>query len=179
MIPSPRSLHDLPSQAWAKGGGSTVVLACDVEGAWTWRVSIASIDEAGAFSTFADTRRQFATLDQPVTLVFDDRRVHLRRLQVFAFDGAHAPASELTDGGTRAINLMLRGEAQAQLIVRPLVGSMMLPPGHAWLVLVLAGHATVSRDGHGQMLAQGQFVELSSGRVLLEGGGEVALVRHD
>lgn len=179
MIPVAKSLDDLPVQAWANGGGSTVVVASDADRDWTWRVSVASIDEAGSFSVFANTRRQFATLDQPITLVFDHGRIDLRRLQVLAFDGATAPTSKLTDGATRAINLMLRDEAYAQLIVRPLVGSMMLPPDHAWLLVVLAGHARVSRDGESKSLTQGQFVELPPGGALLEGGGEIALVRFD
>jgi environmental stress-induced protein Ves len=177
MIPAPCAIDDLPMQAWANGGGSTVVLACDATPAWTWRVSIATIDVAGPFSVLADTRRQFAALDQPLALLFATRRLDLRRLQVLAFDGTDAPLCELTDGPTRAINLMLRGDAEATLITRPLVGSMMLPGGHAWLVLVIAGHATVSHEGEGVTLAQGQYVALPAGRALLEGGGEIALVR--
>jgi environmental stress-induced protein Ves len=179
MIPALRSLADLPVQAWANGGGSTRVLASDQPDEWKWRVSVATLDQGARFSALPSTRRQFAALDQPVSLIFDQGTVALRRFQVHAFDGAEAPTCALPEGSTRAINLMLRGDAHAALITRPLVGSMLLPPGHAWLLLMLAGHATVSMDNTSMQLAGGQFVELPTGRALLDGGGEIALVRFD
>ncbi|HUA80645.1 MAG TPA: HutD family protein [Dyella sp.] len=182
------SLHPVPAdalktEAWANGAGTTTVMASGPDTRWTWRLSIADIAQACDFSAYPDTQRQFVALDAPVQLRFENgRELSLLRLQITRFDGADAPHVALPEGPTRAFNLMLRGDAQGELIARPLNGSMWLPARASWrwFVHVVGGRAEV-KTAH-------ECVEVSGGanlwidaqpgeRVRIEGGGELILVQ--
>ncbi|RDS85494.1 HutD/Ves family protein [Dyella psychrodurans] len=174
----------LRTQAWANGAGTTTVIASEPDDAdWRWRLSIADIAQETAFSTFADTRRQFVPLDAPVQLRFNDARTTpLLRLSVTRFDGGDAPYALLPEGPTRAFNLMLRGSAEGELIARPLNGSMWLPlrAGWRWFVHVLGGHAEIQvNDEHLAVNAGANlWIDAQPGeRVHIEGGGELVLVQ--
>ena len=149
------------------------------ESDWQWRLSIAEIAQDGAFSAYPATRRQFVPLDAPVTLQFAQRELVLLRLAVAQFDGDDAPHAQLPEGPTRAFNLMLRGDAQGELMARPLNGSMWLPPGR-WFVHMLSGHADI-RAGNEQLdVAMGAnlWIDAPIGqRTLIQGGGELILVQ--
>lgn len=172
----------LRTQAWANGAGTTTVIASGPDVDWQWRLSIADITEACDFSPLPDTRRQFVALDAPVRLRFDDKHERsLLRLQVTHFEGADAPHATLPEGATRAFNLMLRGDAQGELIARPLNGSMWLPARESWcwFVHMLGGRADVHADGEHAELAAGAnlWINAQPGeRVCIEGGGELVLV---
>ena len=174
----------LSTQAWANGAGSTTVLASGPdETNWQWRLSIADITQDCAFSAYPDTRRQFVALDAPLRLRFDDQReIALLRLSVTHFNGADAPHAMLTEGATRAFNLMLRGTAQGELIARPLNGSMWLPLRESWqwFVHLLSGRADVHvGDEHIAMEPSSSlWIDAKpSDRVRIEGGGELILVQ--
>lgn len=172
----------LRTQAWANGAGTTTEIASGRNANWRWRLSIADITQACHFSAFTDTRRQFVALDAPVRLRFGDQReLSLLRLQVAAFEGADAPYATLPEGSTRAFNVMLRGDAQGELIARPLHGSMWLPTRASWLwfVHMLSGRAEVQVDNQRIDIADGAnlWIDAQPGeRVRMEGGGEVVLV---
>ena len=176
---------DFRIQPWANGGGTTTELAAGPDrDDWRWRISRADVTAPGPFSRLPGTRRQIAPLDARLRLRFaDGRDVTLNRLEVFAFDGADAPDCDLPDGPGRDLNLMLRGRAAGQLIVRPLVGHMLLPPGAIrWLACLLAGHATATQGATTLAMAPGDtaWITPASGvRTSLEGAGEIALVRID
>jgi uncharacterized protein len=178
IFAAPRHLSELASVAWSNGGGSTTEVATDST-PWHWRLSVADIRIDGPFSVFPGVRREFTVLDAPVVLTFDDREVEARRLEVLRFDGETPPHCRLPETPTRAVNLMLRGDAQGMLIARPLAGSMMLPGGFGWIVLCVAGHATLQRSNAAFKLDAGMFMQLESAseRGLLEGAGEVVLAR--
>jgi environmental stress-induced protein Ves len=174
------------TEAWANGAGTTTVLdsgpAIDAGAdAWRWRLSIASIDRDAGFSTLPGVRRQFAPLDAPLTLVFPDgHERHLLRLEATRFDGAHAPRALLADAPTRAFNLMLRGDAEGELLARPLNGAMVLPlAGNArWFFHLLAGQAELRIGEESFRAAQDDSVWIeATGTLRIEGGGEVVLVR--
>ncbi|TBR40025.1 MULTISPECIES: HutD/Ves family protein [Dyella] len=182
-------LHRLPTDAlrvepWANGGGSTTVLATGPDGsAWQWRLSLAQIDQDSDFSTLADTRRQFVPLDAPVSLHFaHDKVTPLLRLQRASFDGVDAPRAVLADGPTRAFNLMLRGQAEGEVIARPLNGAMVMSGSTSarWFMHVLAGQATLKTGDEQLPLAQGEsaWIEPVGGQSWrIDGGGEIVLVR--
>lgn len=174
----------LRTQAWANGAGTTTVLASGPdETNWQWRLSIADITQASTFSAYPGVRRQFAALDAPLRLRFEDKpEISLPRLSVTHFDGADAPHAWLPDGPTRAFNLMLRGNAQGELIARPLNGSMWLPQRvqWRWFVHVLGGHAIVQVDQERIDAAQGSNLWITAQRgerVRIDGGGELVLVQ--
>lgn len=176
----------LQEQPWANGMGSTLLIdSGPASGEWQWRLSIARIERDGPFSPLPGTRRQFVALDAPIRLVFEHgNQQDLLRLQPLAFDGGEPPRAELLDGTTRAFNLMLRGEAQGQLLARPLNGTMLLPirKGARWYVHLLAGQARLHVDNEVQELHVGDHVWIDApaqARAQLEGGGEVVLVQLD
>ncbi|WP_233841313.1 HutD family protein [Dyella sp. 2HG41-7] len=173
----------LISQAWANGAGTTTVIASGPDTDWAWRLSIADIAQACDFSAYPDTQRQFVALDAPVQLHFENgRELSLLRLQIERFNGADAPRVTLPDGPTRAFNLMLRGDAQGELIARPLNGSMWLPARASWrwFVHVLSGRAEVKTDHESIEVSSGAnlWIDAQPGeRVRIEGGGELILVQ--
>jgi uncharacterized protein len=173
----------LLEQPWVNGMGSTLPIDSGPDpDQWQWRLSIARIERDSPFSTLPDTRRAFAPLDGPVRLRFQDgSERELLRLTTTTFDGADAPHAELIDGVTRAFNLMLRGDVQAQLIARPLNGSMLLPiqANTRWYAHVLSGHAQLHVADETHALDSGDHVWISphpGARTKLEGGGELVLV---
>ena len=140
----------LRAEPWANGAGSTTLLASGPDpAAWRWRLSIARIEDDADFSALPGVRRQFTALDAPLSLIFPHGERKLLRLAVLRFDGADAPHAHLTDGPTRAFNLMLRDGAEGELIARPLNGAMVLPPsaGSHWFLYVLAGQAALRSGG--------------------------------
>jgi environmental stress-induced protein Ves len=180
----PVPVAEFREQPWANGHGRTAELAAgpDREN-WRWRLSLATVDGDGAFSILPGVRRLLAPLDGDMELTFEDAStLKARRLQVIAFDGARACTCHLPDGTGRDFNLMLRDGADGELILRPLVGSMIwLPrPGMRWFAYLLAGHAHLSAGREHLPLETGHaaWIEPPTGtRILLEGAGEIALVR--
>lgn len=176
----------LRAEPWANGGGSTTVLDSGPDASdWQWRLSIAQIDRDADFSSLPGVRRQFAALDAPLTLRFPDGTARqLLRLGIARFDGGAAPRAELTDGPTRAFNLMLRDGIEGELVVRPLTGAMLLPASSAshWFVHLLAGRAQIHAGPEATAVAQGEslWIDAHTGeRLRLDGGGEIVLVRLD
>ncbi|NII71458.1 hypothetical protein FHW84_000014 [Dyella sp. SG562] len=173
--------ESLRAEPWANGAGTTMVLASGPDSsAWQWRLSIAQIDRDTDFSALPGVRRQFTALDASLALRFADSERHALRLAVIRFDGADAPHARLTDGPTRAFNLMLRDGAEGELIARPLNGAMLLPPsaGAHWFLYLLAGHAELRSGGENLAMTQGESVWIeAAGTLRIEGGGEVVLAR--
>jgi environmental stress-induced protein Ves len=172
----------LKTQTWVNGAGTTTEIASGPSENWQWRLSIADITQACAFSRFPATRRLFTPLDAPVRMQFGARELSLLRLQVTTFDGADAPSVTLPEGATRAFNLMLRGDAQGELIARPLNGRMWLPlrASWRWFIHVLSGRVDIRTNGARDEFAAGAnvWVDAKPGeRVMIDGGGELILVR--
>lgn len=172
------------TQAWANGHGQTSELAAGPDRAhWNWRISLARVERDSAFSTLPGVRRELAPLDGGIDLHFDDgEQLGARRLEILRFDGGRASSCHLPDGPGRVLNLMLRDHVEGELIVRPLLDSMVLPPSsnHTWFILVVAGSCRLTASGELLDLATGEaaWVRLpAKSRTLIEGGGELALIR--
>ena len=120
---------------------------------WLWQMTLVDVEREAEFPAHADLRRQFVPLDAPVDIVFPDGRVeHLGRFQIAQFDSTNNPQACLPSAPTRTFNLKLRGNAQGELIARPLNGAMVLlaPAGWRWFVLLLSGRAKVIADHRSQ-----------------------------
>jgi uncharacterized protein len=116
-------LDDIPSQPWRNGGGAThQLLAWPAPHDWTIRISVARIDHNGPFSVFPGIDRWFAVvLGAGVALQLADARMALTHdSEPLHFDGAVAPDCELLDGATSDLNLMVRRDRGAGLMVRAL-----------------------------------------------------------
>ena len=175
-------------ERWKNGAGWTreILRWPTASEDWDWRLSMAEVDKDGPFSTFPGVDRELVLLaGEGMRLVFEDGEV--AELQPphdrVRFAGERAVRSELVSGPTQDFNLMWkRDRIEAQLLHRPLVGPMLFfaEAGVRWAVHVLAGRAAFKDRQPPVQLEQGDtaLIDASgSGRVLIDGGGELLLVR--
>jgi environmental stress-induced protein Ves len=177
-------------ERWKNGLGWTREIVRWPAGAadWDWRLSIAEVDKDGPFSPFPDVERELVLLHgEGVRLHFDDGQTvallppHDRH----RFAGERALRAELIAGPTQDFNLMWRrGRVEATLLHRPLVGPMLFfaEAGVRWAIHVLSGRALFKDQRQPMVLEQGDTALIAPGvgganRVILEGGGELLLVR--
>lgn len=106
---------DLLPQPWKNGMGTTREVARFPADAgsddFLWRVSIADVDSATPFSTFAGIDRHIALLDgDGFTMTLDGERTHalVTPFAPFAFRGEARVDVSMTGGATRDFNLMVR-----------------------------------------------------------------------
>ena len=159
----------LAAAPWKNGGGTTREIAAWPQGAgmegFDWRVSIATIDQAGPFSAFAGVDRVIMLLDgSGVRLRSGDGRIEHRLDRPhapFAFSGDMALDCELLGGPSTDFNVMTRrGRLRAE--VRVLAGDSQVGPAAAGLLLALRGRwqlqggdTTTLEPGAGLWWAQG------------------------
>jgi hypothetical protein len=163
MAVHPFSLDRLPAMPWKNGGGTTREVACQPPGAgmdaFDWRVSIATIGQAGPFSAFAG-------IDRVILLLAGDG-VHLRGdgvdhrldtpLAPFAFAGDAALDCTLPGGASTDFNVMTRrGKLDAEVRVwrqaadiAPSVAGVLLAIGGHWQCTGADGAAVRCPAGHG------------------------------
>lgn len=177
----------LPTSEGADGGnaGADTGVATDD---WSWRLSIAEIEQDAPFSMFPGVDRELVLLQgQGLRLRFEDGAEYLLEppFQRLRFAGERGVVGELTDGRTEDFNLMWRRDRVATcLLHRPLVGAMVLfvDPGQTWVVHLLAGQARMSGTA-GFEVSAGDTVLLRASdqrqRHVLDGGGEALLIRID
>lgn len=117
-------LRDCTAVPWKNGNGRTRELAIHPPGAnmddFIWRVSVADVDSAAPFSSFAGVDRSIALLEGAgFTMTLDDGRHHplTTPFEPFAFPGEASVTIALHDGPTRDFNLMLRrSKARGELV---------------------------------------------------------------
>ena len=173
---------------WKNNGGWTTELARSGGDDFRWRISVAEIESDGPFSAFPGVERDLLLLDgSGIELDIDDapaRRI-VQRFERVRFAGEASVQCRLVAGPTRDFNVMARRDAaRAEVVARPLVGSMVIFPeaGCEWFVHALAGEARV-RSGDGVWrLATGasllaDFRERVGERIVIEGGGELVLAK--
>lgn len=182
--------------AWRNGGGTTTVVATSDSGRDAdaaadgdphidpdWRVSIATIAEAGAFSTFPGVDRVLMPLSPAgLTLEIGGRIRPLSQYETVSFTGEDAVAAVEVASIGDDLNLMTRrGACGGSIEVRSLDGAERLAAaaGETVLVIVLEGDVS-ARDvlwGDGPLLTR-DAVKLPSGAVAeLTGHGTLAVVR--
>ena len=135
---------------WKNDGGWTTEIArepADAASDFRWRISIADIESDGPFSTFPGVARELMLLSgNGIELDIDDAPP-LRlteRFQRVRFDGESRVECRLLAGPTRDFNVMTRRDAvRAEVMARPLVGSMVLfaEADVVWLAHVFSGDA--------------------------------------
>ena len=128
---------------WKNGTGWTreIVRMPDSED-WSWRLSIAEIEQDGPFSVFPGIDRELVLIrGNGLRLRFGDGEVH--ELQPpherIRFAGERVVDGELLQGPTHDFNLMWRRDTiAAELLHRPLVGPMLFftEPGTSVVMLL-------------------------------------------
>ena len=185
-----RLLHpsDYRRMRWKNGGGWTVELAKSPEGdgdAFDWRISIADIESSGPFSTFDGYDRVIGLLEGiGMELRFDGAEsVRLdRRLQFARFAGERQTEGVLISGAVRDFNVIVKRDVfSAEVLRRPLVGPMVFFRDAVWFVYLVGGQAEAKCGGDQCALEAGASLlllpEAGAARVVLNGGGEVVLVK--
>ena len=151
-------LQDIPPTPWKNGGGTTREILCWPPGADTgnfdFRVSVASITQAGPFSAFPGVDRTIVLLDgDGVWLKGDgvDHRLATRHAP-FDFSGDTPLACELLGGPSTDFNVMGR-RARGHATVDVIEQTHPLPDSPRGLLLVVQGAWQV---GDGTPLRTGQ-----------------------
>ncbi|KAA2285228.1 HutD/Ves family protein [Arenimonas fontis] len=177
-------------ERWRNQRGWTREIHRDPEGSadWTWRASIAEVDQDAPFSRFPDCDRELVLVaGEGMDLVFaDGERVPLRPPhQRHRFAGERELHAELVSGSTHDFNLIWRRDrVTATMLHRPLVGPMVFfeEPGVSWLAYLLSGQAAFRDLPRPLHLAAGDSVLLQAdaegpSRLILSGAGELLLAR--
>lgn len=174
-------------ERWRNGLGWTrEILRLPDNEDWQVRLSIAEIEQDAAFSAFPGIDRELVLLrGEGLRLRFTDGAVHtlMPPHDRLRFAGEAQVTGELIDGVTHDFNLMWRRDAvQAELLHRPLVGSMFFftEPEAAWAIHLLAGQAKFEGEPLLAPLAAGDTAWLAAGerrRFALHGGGELLAIR--
>ena len=189
---------------WRNDGGATAQVAARPADAsvdsFDWRVSIAEIEEAGAFSTFAGVDRVLTALggdgpgaDPGLVLVVDGVEHQVPPNQPFAFSGDSTTYGRVSRPPMRDLNVMTRRDSW-HAVVRiltldrgPVIVGVPITPGSITVVVVLAGQVKLAGP-HGKALL-GELDALvtdgEDGVELLRAGGagvrppRLALIRLD
>jgi environmental stress-induced protein Ves len=175
---------------WKNDGGWTTEIAREPADAadFAWRISIADIESDGPFSSFPGVARELMLLaGNGIELDIDDAPP-LRlteRFQRVRFEGESRVECRLLAGPTRDFNVMTRRDsARAESMGRPLVGSMVLFPEAdvVWLAHLVSGSAEARTDSDVAEIGVGDtlridFASREDKRVVIEGGGEIVLVK--
>ncbi|WP_438395650.1 HutD/Ves family protein [Caballeronia sp. DA-9] len=151
---------DLKAVPWKNGGGATREIAASPKGAafdaFDWRVSVADVSEAGAFSVFNGIDRVLTLIEGEQMVLTDSTEGQsaeyvLSRWDSVAFAGESPITAELPHGPTRDFNLMLRRDrVSGNVIVRRDAGQLDVHPGSVVLVCALGEFAA-----NGERLSQG------------------------
>lgn len=177
-----------PVQRWRNGAGSTrEIVRVGSDEHFLWRASIARVDASGPFSAFPGYRRWSCLLDGgPLHLLLaEGRQLSLEpRMRAHAYAGDPAPIAALQGDFAILFNVMAAIEGvDMQVLPRPLVGSMVLfDQAHTdWLIYLISGEATLRIGEQRHWLGEQHALLLQGagegGRAILEGGGEVVLVK--
>lgn len=183
IIPS----HEYRRERWRNHLGWTrEILRAGPADDWNLRLSIAEIEQDADFSAFPGIDRELVLLHgNGVRLRFEDGRCAelLPPHQRLRFAGEDRLRGELIDGPTQDFNLMWRrGVIAADLLHRPLVGSMLFftEPALAWAIHLLSGQAEFEADSALGAMVAGDTVWLGGGsrrRHALQGAGELLAIR--
>ena len=139
---------DLKAVPWKNGGGATREIAASPQGAafdaFDWRVSIADVSEAGAFSVFEGIDRVLTLIEGAEMVLIDSAgpRHVLARWDSLAFAGEASITAELPHGPTRDFNLMLRRDrVSGSVVVRREAEQLKVEQGSVVLVCALGEFA--------------------------------------
>lgn len=166
----------LRAEPWRNGGGVTRELASHPtpagggtapDGDWDWRVSIAEISRAGAFSTFHGMDRVLTVIDGELLLLTVDGADHpLERYRPFRFPGDAEATAALPTGDIRDLNVITRnGAFKGYTSIIELSKKRAHPVFEGQLGILLQGQATVSlgNAGAGDDSAAGAGAETDDG----------------
>ena len=101
--------HTVPPQRWRNGGGWTRELLIWPDPMhWQLRISLATIEVAGPFSTFVGVQRSLTVIDGPGIVLTIDGETHRQTVDSdpITFDGGARTHCTPLEGPTSDLNLM-------------------------------------------------------------------------
>ncbi len=127
----------------ASGAGSTAAGTAQ-DAAWDWRVSIAEVSKAGAFSAFPGMDRVLTVIEGELLLLSVDGAEHpLEKYRPFRFSGEAASAGALPTGDIRDLNVFTRtGSFKGYTSIIELSKKRAHPVFAGQLGILLQGQAT-------------------------------------
>lgn len=141
----------LRASRWRNDGGSTteMVVSGDNGKAFDWRLSLADIEQAGAFSRFPGTARSLTVVQgQRLTLLIDGTEHRLERHRPFHFPGNASTDAALPLGPVRALNVITRhGAVQAHVTILELIEGLVHQLSADQVAVLLSGHAFIADGG--------------------------------
>jgi uncharacterized protein len=160
---------DYRRMPWKNGGGVTTEIAMHPLGAgfdsFAWRVSVADIEQGGAFSVFEGVDRTLVLLTGAgMRLTGDGEPLELRAtFEPVSFSGDRNLACSLVDGPVRDFNLMVRrGSARGEIVVRH-EGGGAIAPADTYVCYAAAGASECLLAGHPPIaLGEAQTLLLTS-----------------
>ena len=183
----------LKAQPWRNGGGVTRQVASQPapapgqqpgptsgpDGGWDWRVSIAEVSKAGAFSAFPGMDRVLTVIEGELLLLSVDGAEHpLEKYRPFRFSGDAESAAALPTGDIRDLNVMTRsGAFKGYTSIIELSKKRAHPVFEGQLGILLQGQATVSPGGGAGAGGDGGAGADSTAGA--EGAGPETLDRYD
>ncbi|MCU1552967.1 MAG: hypothetical protein JWM13_453 [Arthrobacter sp.] len=162
---------ELKAQPWRNGGGvtrevasgraaaadtGTTPAAPGQDAAWDWRVSIAEVSKAGAFSAFPGADRVLTVIEGELLLLSVDGAEHpLEKYRPFRFSGDADAAGALPTGDIRDLNVFTRtGTFKGYTSIIELSRKRAHPVFDGQLGILLQGQATVSPGVPGSAAAE-------------------------
>jgi len=186
-FPSFRLLHpsDYRAMPWKNGGGTTMELIIEPEGAsldggFLWRLSMADVGVSGPFSRFEGCDRTLLLLEgRGMELGFDQRpAVRLGGLlEPVAFSGDWRTEGTLLDGPCRDFNVITRRAGCRHRLEVLRLGTAPAAIPHAWVrfLFCVSGKARVE----GSLLSSGDLLRAEGAGALearAAGGGEAVVI---
>jgi uncharacterized protein len=176
---------ELRADPWRNGGGVTRELASHPkaasaqDGVWDWRVSIADVSKAGAFSVFPGMDRVLTVIEGELLLLTVDGAEHpLEKYRPFRFSGDADSAGALPTGDIRDLNVITRnGAFKGYTSIIELSKKRAHPVFEGQLGILLQGQATVSPGSAGDAGPAADFgtdSSAASGTGSADGGTAVA-----
>jgi len=182
--------HEYRRERWRNQRGWTREIHRHPEGSadWSWRASIAEIDQDAPFSAFEGCDRELVLMaGEGMHLHFEngESTTLLPPHDKIRFAGERPLRAELIAGPTHDFNLIWRREAMDVTVLhRPLVGPMVFfaEAGTTWLVHLLRGQAWFKDLARPLRLELSDSVLLlpddeGPSRLIIEGGGELLLAK--
>lgn len=150
---------------WKNGGGvTTEIYVSPPSGVFDWRVSIATVNSDGPFSTFAGYERHIMTLTgEGMVLDIEGRgRFPLESLQPFSFSGDAQVHGSLMQGAVLDFNLMVRRDFGSGIlrVIDCKVGDRVGSERCLHLAYILQGDSNQLEPNSSFYLGTGEFFTL-------------------
>lgn len=169
---------------WKNGKGETLEIAVHPPSAtlddFDWRISVALLEENGAFSEFPGIDRSITIIEGAgIDLVV---REHVHRLTKevppFRFSGDCPAHATLLGGSSADLNVMTRRSTSSHEVQRLITGADVVGGAH-FTAIFAQSDVSLSANGTGRVLSYGDLLELGVDEIATVSSGEAIQIRID